>query len=98
MSNDVLRQLVDRFDQGLKHEFAASPIENRELGRLVHQQLGVARNQVAVGAADTEMHGLGLVVQHGAQLAVGDDAEQVNDRGFGDDLDMHRVEIGRAHV
>ena len=26
--------LVDRFDQGLKHEFAASPIENRELGSL----------------------------------------------------------------
>jgi uncharacterized repeat protein (TIGR01451 family) len=26
--------LVDRFDAGLKHEFAASPIENRELGSL----------------------------------------------------------------
>lgn len=26
--------LIDRFDEGLKHEFAASPIENRELGTL----------------------------------------------------------------
>ncbi|MCE9605819.1 MAG: DUF11 domain-containing protein [Planctomycetia bacterium] len=26
--------LIDRFDDGLKHEFAASPIENRELGDL----------------------------------------------------------------